>query len=91
MGFADSTKIARSLNVYTLIDKQFQRNDYAKLKEYLFSVGIDFPRKQKYIDIKDKMTSYGFTNEEMEYIQFFYKNMNIYFTIIDTIFLWSYN
>lgn len=71
-GFDSSSRISRSLNVYSLIPSQFQRNHYDKLIEYLYSLGCDFPRKQKYMDICYKLTRYGFTEKEMEYIKFFY-------------------
>lgn len=72
MGFDDSAKIARSLNVYSMIPKQFQRKDYDKLIEYMYSLGNDFPKIKKYIDIKEKLTNFPFTEEEMKYIEFFY-------------------
>lgn len=72
MGFDSSAKIVRSLNVYSMIIKRFQRNNYDKLIEYLYSLGFDFPKLKKYQNICDRMTRYGFTEKEMEYIKFFY-------------------
>lgn len=72
IGFDDSAKIVRSLNVYTMIPKQFQRKNYDKLAEYIYSLGYEFPKTKKYIDIEEKMIRYSFTEKEMEYIKFFY-------------------
>lgn len=72
IGFDDSSRIVRSLNVYSMIDKKFQRNDYDNLIKYLYSLGYDFPRLNKYALIKDKLTNQKFTKEEMDYVEFFY-------------------
>ena len=72
VGFDNSARIARSLNTYTMIAKNFQRNNYDRLVEYLYSLGCDFPRIKKYSDIKDKLTSTLFTDKEVEYIKFCY-------------------
>lgn len=72
MGFDNSSKIVRSLNVYSMIKKEHQRKDYDKLIQYLYSLGYDFPKKQKYADLRDKLTRFSFTEEEMKYIRFFY-------------------
>lgn len=72
MGFNDSSKITRSLNVYSMIKKEFQRKNYDKLIEYLYRLGYDFPKTQKYVALKDKLTSFSFTEDEMKYIRCFY-------------------
>lgn len=72
VGFDNSARITRSLNVYSLIQKEFQRKNYDKLIEYIYSLGYDFPKAQKYIDIKDRLTKYSFTEEEMVYVRYFY-------------------
>lgn len=72
VGFDDSAKIVRSLNVYSMITKEYQRNDYDKLIQYLYSLGYDFPKIQKYAALRDKLTRFSFTEEEMKYIKYFY-------------------
>lgn len=72
MGFDDSSKIIRSLNVYSMIKKEFQRNDYDKLIKYLYQLGYDFPKTQKFAELRDKLTCYSFTDEEMKYIKYYY-------------------
>lgn len=72
MGFDDSSKIIRSLSVYSMIKKEFQRKNYDKLIEYLYRLGYDFPKTQKYAALKDKLTSFSFTEDEMKYIRCFY-------------------
>lgn len=72
MGFDDSSKIARSLNVYSMIAKEFQRKDYDKLIQYLYSLGYDFPKIQKYATLRDKLTRFTFTEEEMKCVRFYY-------------------
>lgn len=75
MGFDNSSKIARSLSVYSMIPKQFQRNDYDKLTEYLYTLGCDFPKNQKYRDLSQKLTTIVLTTEEMQYVRFFYDSI----------------
>lgn len=75
MGFDNSLKIARSLSVYSMIPKQFQRNDYDKLTEYLYTLGCDFPKTQKYRDLSRKLTTIVLTTEEMQYVKFFYDSI----------------
>ena len=72
MGFDNSSKIVRSLNVYSMIPKEFQRKDYSALIKYIYSMGHDFPKNQKYQNIQNKLTCHFFTPEEMEYIKYFY-------------------
>ena len=72
VGFDDSARIAKSLNTYTMIEKHLQRNNYDKLVEYLYSLGYDFPRIEKYANIKNKLTCFPFTDKEFEYIKFCY-------------------
>ena len=72
VGFDNSARIARSLNTYTMIEQRFQRNHYDKLVEYLYSLGCDFPRTEKYAAIKNKLTSFIFTDKEIEYVKFCY-------------------
>ena len=71
-GFDSSFKISRSLNVYSMIPKQFQRNSYEKLIDYLYSLGCEFPKIKKYQDICDELINTDITNEEMKYIKYFY-------------------
>ncbi len=72
MGFDESSKIVRSLNVYSMIKKEFQRKDYDKLIKYLYQLGYDFPKTQKFAESRDKLTCYSFTDEEMKYIKYYY-------------------
>ena len=72
MGFADSSKIIRSLIAYSLINKQFQRNNYDGLIDYLSTLGYEFPKKKKYREISEKLTRTAFTDEEMRCIELFY-------------------
>lgn len=72
VGFDNSARIVRSLNTYTMIEKHFQRNNYDKLVEHLYSLGYDFPRIDKYLSIKNKLTCFPFTEKEVEYIKFCY-------------------
>lgn len=75
LGFDNSSKIARSLNVYSMTPKEFQRNNYENLKEVLFSLGCDFPNTRKYREMNEKMTRSFFTKEDVEYIEFFYNSI----------------
>lgn len=72
LGFDDSSKIARSLNVYSLIDKNEQRNHFDKLIEFLYSMGYEFPKVQKYLDIKQKLVRPQLSEKEMSYVAYYY-------------------
>lgn len=72
MGFDNSSKICRSINVYLMMEKEFQRKNYVKLKEYLYSLGNEFPQSKKLIDIHNKICSYNFTPNEIDYVKHFY-------------------
>ncbi len=75
MGFDNSSKISRSINVYLMMKKQFQRKNYYPLKEYLYNLGCEFPKIKKYEEIHNKMCSFNFTKEEIEYIKYFYNSI----------------
>lgn len=72
MGYDNSSKIVKSLNVYSMMEKKFQRNDYDKLIEHLYSLGYEFPKIKKYYDMNEKMTRTFFSKEEMDCIELFY-------------------
>ena len=75
LGFDNSSRIARSLNVYSMIPKEFQRKYYDKLKDILFSLGCDFPNTKKYRKISEKLIYSVFSKEDMEYIEFYYNSI----------------
>ena len=71
-GFDESARIIRSLSVYSLIDTKYQRKNYDKLKEYLRSFGYEFAQSKKYREIAKQLICTIFTDEEIEYIEYFY-------------------
>ncbi len=75
LGFDESSRICRTLNVYGLMNNQ--RNNYRSLIEELKKSGYDFPKRQKLIDIKNDIINHMFTAEEIKYNEYFYKNVII--------------
>lgn len=73
VGFDDSNRISRSLNVYSLIPKEQQRNFYDELIKILFGLGCEFPKTKKYIEMSQRLTTKAFTYKEMDYIKFYFK------------------
>lgn len=73
LGFDESSKIRRTLNVYRLVG--FQRNNYDSLIEEFKKLGYEFPKTKKYIDIKNSICEPDFTDKELKYNEFFYKNV----------------
>lgn len=73
LGFDESSRICRTLNIYSLVN--FQRNNYSPLIEEFKNMGYEFPKKQKYFDLKEIITNPKFTEEELKYNEFFYKNV----------------
>ena len=72
LGFDDSAKIVRSLNVYSLIDKAQQRNHFDKLIEQLQSLGYEFPNTKKYKDLADRLLHVTINEAEYKYIKYFF-------------------
>ena len=73
LGFDESSRICRTLNVYSLVN--YQRNNYSPLIEEFKNMGYEFPKKQIFFDIKESITNPNFTKEELKYNEFFYKNV----------------
>ena len=73
LGFDESGKIARTLNVYRLVN--YQRNNYGPLIEELKKMGYEFPKTKKYEDLKKEVSEPSFTEKEKAYNEFFYKNV----------------
>lgn len=72
LGFDSSTKIARSLNVYSMIPQEYRRKNYDKLIEHLYLLGCDFPKTRKYQNISEKLFEHKISEEEIKYIKYFY-------------------
>lgn len=68
VGFVDTKRIVKSLNVYTNL--YVHLNDYSELKRILFENGYDFPKTKKLMDIAFGITYINFTPEEQKYINF---------------------
>lgn len=76
MGYNESSKIIRSLSIYSLLPKGHRRKDYGKLMEYLQSLGYTFPKNEDLQSIANDLLQPPITNEEMEYVKYFYNLIN---------------
>ena len=68
LGFADPTKIMRSLQVYMRIKNTL--NNYSKLKEHLENQGYEFINKKEIQEFADKFSKNELTEREANYIQY---------------------
>ena len=70
LGFVNTNKIIRSLNIYSKLN--IHLNDFSDLKSKLENLGYDFPDSEKYIKIAFDFTKIDFTKEEQKYINFMF-------------------
>lgn len=70
LGFVNTNKIIRSLNIYSKLNTHL--NDFSDLKSKLENLGYDFPDSEKYIKIAFDFTKIHFTKEEQKYICFMF-------------------
>ena len=68
LGFADPSKIIKSLHVYMNIRKTL--NDFSKLKEHLENQGYEFINKKEIQEFADKFSKNELTEREVYYIQY---------------------
>lgn len=72
LGFADPTKIMRSLQVYMRIKNTL--NNYSKLKEHLENQGYEFINKKEIQEFADKFYKNKLTEKEENYIRYYIEN-----------------
>ena len=75
LGFAETSKMIRSLCTYLSLPKISQKIDYSRLKSELLNLGYDMPKGEYIKNMSRKLILTGITPSEIKYIQFFYDNL----------------
>ena len=74
VGFVNTNKVIKSINVYSKLKSHI--NNYDGLKSKLIDLGYNFSNSEKYQKIADDITWIEFSEEERKYINLMFNLKN---------------